>query len=75
MPAAVWLWSNNDTQFFVYDCVCFFRLPLEPSALRYITCFEMGDPFIYSVKDGSSEKLSQLEFAVIKVIKAHRCET
>jgi len=46
------------------------KLPLEPSALRYITVFEMGEPFLYSYKDASSENANahkQLEFAVIKV--------
>merc|ERR1719328_472271 len=47
------------------------KLPLEPSALRYITAFEMGEPFIYSYKDDVSANISnaqgQLEFAVIKV--------
>ena len=45
------------------------RLPLEPSALRFITCFEMNDPFVHSFKDENAEKMRQLEFAVIKVIK------
>ena len=43
---------------------------MEPSALRYITVFEMGEPFLYSYKDASSENANahkQLEFAVIKV--------
>ena len=43
---------------------------MEPSALRYITAFEIGDPFLYSYKDASSENTNahkQLEFAVIKV--------
>ena len=47
------------------------KLPLEPSALRYITAFEMGEPFIYSYKDevsaNNSNAQGQLEFAVIKV--------
>lgn len=46
------------------------KLPLEPSALRYITAFEIGEPFLYSYKDASSENINahkQLEFAVIKV--------
>ena len=43
---------------------------MEPSALRYITAFEIGEPFLYSYKDASSENINahkQLEFAVIKV--------
>ena len=48
--------------------ICNLRLPLEPSALRYITAFEIGEPFLYSYKDASSENAhKQLEFAVIKV--------
>jgi len=44
------------------------KLPLEPSALRYITAFEIGEPFLYSYKDASSENAhKKLEFAVIKV--------
>ena len=39
--------------------------------MRYITSFELGDTFLYSLKeDNSSEQSSsgrQLEFAVIKV--------
>lgn len=47
------------------------KLPLEPSSMRYITSFELGDTFLYSLKeDNSSEQSSsgrQLEFAVIKI--------
>ena len=46
-------------------------MPLEPSALRYITAFELGEPFLFSYKDSNdarnSEVQRQLEFAVIKV--------
>ena len=46
------------------------RLPLEPSSLRYITEFEMSDPFIYSVINTNTAKEScvrELQFSVIKV--------
>ena len=46
------------------------RLPLEPSSLRYITEFEMSDPFIYSVINSDTAKEScdrELQFSVIKV--------
>ena len=46
------------------------RLPLEPSSLRYITEFEMSDPFIYSVINTDTAKEScvrELQFSVIKV--------
>ena len=51
-----------------YQQFAILRLPLEPSALRYITAFEIGEPFLYSYKDASSENAhKKLEFAVIKV--------
>ena len=46
------------------------RLPLEPSSLRYITEFEMSDPFLYSVINTDTAKEScvrELQFSVIKV--------
>merc|ERR1719361_2367343 len=46
------------------------KLPLEPSSLRYITEFEMSDPFLYSVINNDKAKESsgrELQFSVIKV--------
>ena len=42
---------------FYFFHVFFFRLPLEPSSQRFITHFEIGEPF---EKEG-------MEFAVIKI--------
>ena len=51
-------------------CSFLSRLPLEPSSLRYITEFEMSDPFLYSVINNDKAKESsgrELQFSVIKV--------
>ena len=54
---AVDLYGHLSDPFYHHSILMIFRLPLEPSSQRYITEFEIGEPF---------EK-DDMEFAVIKI--------